>query len=1141
MNVLSEKQLSALTASHSETALLRKSTQGSDGLNTSTSPSKTSMQKIQKKLKAIELPFALIQIHREVSGRNAINLASTSRRPVRSYVRICGTFPSCAKAKDMADLQMEQYYLQLYHSEATKEEELLLNWQTFNGYDTMALDATDHFLIFCRSTPVEFATLRPSKNIFNVRFPAMCKPQNQRYAVLLVNPIPPTSTEHIKQSQKYQQEDVPEDSASSDDEKDTSNPQQRRHSTRKMQFKNLGSSAMGMAGTGGSNGSNAPMMGASLTNTGSGNAALVNFQLSATEVNHTGVGMNKDGKPIHLTELSIVQETIAVTSTRLEGLRYAINHFGRVIPARTTVSVNGVGHRLPMSDLDASVVGPTGNGVATGNLSEDDVALHSAIMSTPYEQLDPQQQQLQDMLITTFVANQQLLWHEQQDAHEGESAFRTKHEHEQHLSHAAAAGKRRLGNRSVFFSPHQKQVPGVNAQVLSNDPKIHQSMELGAITVILKPPSNASLSTPLDATGASSTGITASSSTAGERILRLLHNSALQNPTDPSQRLQVCVLPLFRWILIDSPTLDILNFTKAFHEEAIKNIFLAEQEEFAQQRHQLSLSPRSALSSRANSHQQHQRRPRSTSSKMGTMTYYGDYQQANALDGADCSEDDQDYDHHHPEVFEYHSSVADQGTSSVHPQQACVREINQYRDFTREVLNNQQLPPQLLSSMSEAGLLPKKTAKAVSVRFSTDQHSAHRHVDPHQLDSGKKKGKGTGHSSIKSGGGLGASMGTLSPFNSSHAGGIELLHHTTGQDAHPHDLHRLQNLQQEIASQEIAQQMQQIQLRQAITLTSEQLIETDPLINRLIDATVQEDQNSVYHVAGGNRMSAIDKEIAVTGQQLSQTIEHIQTTIAMTGQALQVHDTLCDLEYSTHNRFAHSSSAVAQQKSLDMLNRRMDVIEGLQKLSVTPSQPQPVTLFTLFQQATASNNGTGGGANNNSPTPAARRPQKGLISAKFTNSSSNNNAGNSNSGTSGNTLSSNVNVAKRLNETLKVLSETIDGPYKRQMQDLQRTKEIEQQEKANRMGKFANSTMLSGGAADATNASIGGNVSASSNNASSSSPAILASSPAPMIGNNNSNINNNNNASSANSVVSATASLPSLTQQISQSSMTLSV
>jgi hypothetical protein len=376
----------------------------------------------------------------------------------------------------------------------------------------------------------------------------------------------------------------------------------------------------------------------------------------------------------------------------------------------------------------------------------------------------------------------------------------------------------------------------------------------------------------------------------------------------------------------------------------------------------------------------------------------------------------------------------------------------------------------------------------------------------------------------------------------SHANGIEQLHNTSGQDTHPHDLHRLQILQQEIAFQEISQQMQQIQLRQASTLTSEQLVESDPLINSLINETIAEDRNSVFHVAGGNRMSAIDKEIAVAGQQLSQTIAQMQTTIAMTGQALQVHDKLCDLEYSTHNRYANRSSAVAQQKSLEVLNRRMDVIEGFQKLSVTPAQPQPVTLFGLYQQTNADSNGAGGGANYTAPAVAAataRRPPKGLTSAKFTNNANSSNANGNNSGASGNTLSSNVNVAKRLNETLKVLSETIDGPYKRQMFDLQRTKEIEQQEKVNRMTKFTNSIVQLGGA-DVANAGADtiANTGSGSANKTASSPSVLASPAASMLGNISSN---NNNTSSANSVVSATASMPSLSHQVSQSSLALSV
>eukprot|EP01033_Poteriospumella_lacustris_P004515 gene4515-3224_t len=1269
MNALSDKQASALTASHSETALLRNSGQLTNG-DGRLSPSRMSgtgaassgqHHGSTRKVKALEMPFTLIQVHREWSKRNAINLASTTRRPLRSYLRICGSFPSCAKAKDMADLQMEQHYLQLFHSEARKEEELLLNWQTFNGFDSMALDATDHFLIYCRSTPVEFASLRPTKNIFNVRFPAICKPQSQRYAILVANPLPPSPVEQIKRAQQQlQEENGDENNDSSEDEATGAGAHGtrtgRRAGGRKLPMKALGlSAAAALSLTPGT------------TTTGAANVMGASFSTAASNsTNNTASatwGYDKDGKPMHLSELSVIYETLAITTTRMEGLRYAIEHFGRVIPARTTVSINGVGHRLPGVVTSGAAGGGGGGSMSAsaateastalaalssgattatttastlaatlgGVMSEEDAALHAAIMSTPHEQLDAQQQQLQEMLLTTFVASQQLLLH-QNDAASSSSAAaahattRTHHEHEQSHSHAAIAAKKRLGNHSLFVSPETPAA--THLRTLSNDPNIAQSMALGALTVILKPlpsagggsggawaanGSDAAGSIPTTTTTATTTGGTAT----GDRILRLLHTSAQLHPSQPSQRLRVCVLPLFRWILIDGPTLDILDFTKAFHEDAIKNIFLAEQEEYTQQRQQLAMTPHGQLMSGENSRVASRqgggsggmRRPGSQpmggQHRPGAQGYgFGPESSMLGLPDGDDADDADGYPGGNggAEVFEYHGGGAGGGHGG-HPHvghAAWVHEVNQYRDFTRELLDNRELPPQLLASMSAAGLLPKKTAKAVAVRFANEQTTQHHHHHQHSHHHrhGGHHGQTKQHNNLSqrfsnttSRPSTSSASSSSSVASSGSSAAMRMVHgHGRYEDAGGHggavaaaagggggsgglsalEVQQLQVLQQDMASQEIAQQLHTLTAKQAATLSPNQLIETDPLINSLIDPTVADDHNSVYHVTGGGtRMSAIDKEIAVTNQQLAQTMSQLQATIAVTGSALQVHDKLCDLEYATHNRFGASQSAVAQQKSLEMLNRRMDVIEGFQKLAVAPSQPPPVTLFTLYQQQAAS--GSGGGAGGGSgeknaaaaAAAAARRPQRGLISAKYLNGGNGSGGGGGTGGVGiaagggGSTLGGNVNVAKRLNDTLKVLSESIDGPYRKLHQELVKAKEadVAAHEKSHRGGgggggggggnKFA---MAAAALANPSNTATAAAAADAAGSTAAASPAVppvslqaAATAVLATVYGSHAAAGQSHSNSASNSVVSGSNSIASLSKQVSQSSLAASI
>ena len=134
--------------------------------------------------------FTLIQIHRESIKSNAHGgLLDGRKKMVRCYLRICGVYESTEIAKAVADSQMENIYLTLYRSDPTREKELLLHWNIFKGYDNISLSNTDHFMIYCKSAPVMYASLTPSKNIFNSLFPALCKQPNQRYACVVISKL----------------------------------------------------------------------------------------------------------------------------------------------------------------------------------------------------------------------------------------------------------------------------------------------------------------------------------------------------------------------------------------------------------------------------------------------------------------------------------------------------------------------------------------------------------------------------------------------------------------------------------------------------------------------------------------------------------------------------------------------------------------------------------------------------------------------------------------------------------------------------------------------------------------------------------------------------------------------------------------
>jgi len=134
--------------------------------------------------------FTLVQIHRESIKSNAHGgLLDGRKKMVRCYLRICGVYESTEIAKAVADSQMENIYLTLYRSDPTREVELLLHWNMFKGFDNISLSNTDHFMIYCKSAPVLYASLTPSRNIFNSLYPALCKQPNQRYACVVINKL----------------------------------------------------------------------------------------------------------------------------------------------------------------------------------------------------------------------------------------------------------------------------------------------------------------------------------------------------------------------------------------------------------------------------------------------------------------------------------------------------------------------------------------------------------------------------------------------------------------------------------------------------------------------------------------------------------------------------------------------------------------------------------------------------------------------------------------------------------------------------------------------------------------------------------------------------------------------------------------
>ena len=134
-------------------------------------------------------PFALIQLHRE---RLKMRPILGSRRPLRCYLRVCAMVGTCNEAKIAAGAQLFNLSIQAMGSKSdglvNSGDRYTLAWSRFSGFSTMPLQNTDHFIIYCRGAPVEFASFTPptGTDILDTAFPSVCRAAGQSYSCLSV-------------------------------------------------------------------------------------------------------------------------------------------------------------------------------------------------------------------------------------------------------------------------------------------------------------------------------------------------------------------------------------------------------------------------------------------------------------------------------------------------------------------------------------------------------------------------------------------------------------------------------------------------------------------------------------------------------------------------------------------------------------------------------------------------------------------------------------------------------------------------------------------------------------------------------------------------------------------------------------------
>ncbi|RYG70282.1 hypothetical protein EON64_00610 [archaeon] len=314
----------------------------------------SSLRPLQKADSINQLPFTLVQIHREFTRANPLGMVENGRRVVRSYIRLCGSYHTCARTKELADMQMEQIFLTLFQSEATKENELLLNWSPFRGFEGMSVNDSDIFLIYCRSAPLEYATLNPSKNIFNMAFPAVCRAQNQRFSVIVANRL--KDIKHSDGTGGHDDSDEegdatskvtrPQDSIASsamegDDAVDDKVYKRGHRSQRKASVTGASSADLSQVLM-----DNAPVLEHATSTSNAPSVAPSAFSSRAVTRNNQRNNGDKSSKakawPLYLLEVSMLYEVLVTACSRLEGLKYVMRRFGSMtdeVPANSSAAL----------------------------------------------------------------------------------------------------------------------------------------------------------------------------------------------------------------------------------------------------------------------------------------------------------------------------------------------------------------------------------------------------------------------------------------------------------------------------------------------------------------------------------------------------------------------------------------------------------------------------------------------------------------------------------------------------------------------------------------------------------------------------------------------------------------------------------
>ncbi len=129
------------------------------------------------------------------------------RRAMNCYFRMSGVMMTMLDVKSSASEQMRHAFTACLSSDSEiAQPEILLDWHAFTTFENLNVAHSDFFIIYCRTTPIEFCSFTPRVNLLEQEFPAEIRPLGQQYSCVRFAKIDMSNQAQILSRPKYIQE-----------------------------------------------------------------------------------------------------------------------------------------------------------------------------------------------------------------------------------------------------------------------------------------------------------------------------------------------------------------------------------------------------------------------------------------------------------------------------------------------------------------------------------------------------------------------------------------------------------------------------------------------------------------------------------------------------------------------------------------------------------------------------------------------------------------------------------------------------------------------------------------------------------------------------------------------------------------------